>query len=90
MPTAPHLPPTAHTSCREDRRRSRGQAISPNFSQIGCPLDATAILSAIPRCPRAAAREVVDELIADAGGVPEDARAWARATLGLHSEAETA
>lgn len=56
MPTAPHLPPTAHTSCREDRRRSRGQAISPNFSQIGCPLDATAILSAIPRCPRAAAR----------------------------------
>lgn len=38
----------------------------------------------------AAAREAVDEMIADAGGIPQDARAWAREMLGLRAEAESA
>lgn len=29
------------------------------------------------------AREAVDEMITDIGGIPDDARAWARETLGL-------
>ncbi|BAK34704.1 hypothetical protein MLP_16900 [Microlunatus phosphovorus NM-1] len=30
-----------------------------------------------------AAREAVDEMIVDIGGIPDEARAWARQTLGM-------
>lgn len=33
-----------------------------------------------------AAREAVDEMIADIGGLPDEARAWARGILGLDAE----
>ena len=34
-----------------------------------------------------AAGEVVDELIAESGGIPPEARAWARAVLGVDDDA---
>lgn len=38
----------------------------------------------------AAARQAVDEMISDIGGIPEDARRWARTALGLDEDAGAA
>lgn len=37
-----------------------------------------------------AAREVVDEMIAELGGIPQEAREWARAALGLGDDPDQA
>ena len=37
-----------------------------------------------------AAREAVDEMVADIGGIPEGARAWAREALGIRNQDEGA
>lgn len=34
----------------------------------------------------AAAREIVDEMIAEIGGIPDEARQWARSVLGIEDD----